>query len=304
MPTLDGTVPPGTPAALFSSERSDPGTKGDGKEMAWRFGVPAGTSVDVRLSFANRSTTAVGGRQFDVSIDGTVKADHLDLLASAGDQTATTRTYTVTSDGVVDVLFTHEVGAPVVSAIELVRSGSTTGRPTAGALTARRFDGTATGTPAVVTSPLDVASVRGATVIGTTLFYGKTDANLYSRTMSGGAWGPETLVDPYDDPTWSDQQTGSGGVYRGLKPRFHDELPNVTSMFSVGTTRRLYYTLYKQRGLYSRAFSPDSGVVSADETVLPVTLPDVTGAFLSDGNLYLATRADGSLLRVPLTGPA
>ncbi len=302
VPNVDATVPPGTPAAVFSNERSDPGAKGDGHEMAWTFGVPAGTAVEVRLYFANRSTSAVGARTFDVSIDGTTKANNLDLVASAGDQTGTMRSWTVTSDGAVDVLFGHEVGAPVVSALEVVRAGSTTGRPTGAALTARRFDGAATSTPAVVTSPLDDAAIRGATVIGSTLFYGKTDANLYQRTMSGGAWGAETLVDPYDDPVWSDQPTGSGGVYRGLKPAFYDELPNVTSMFYSGSTQQLYYTLYKQRGLYSRTFSPDSGVLSSDETVLPVTLPDITGAFLSGSTLFFVTRADGNLNQVGFDG--
>ena len=49
-PTLNGTVPPGTPIGIFSAAREDPI---GGNEMQWNFNVPAGKQVKVRMYFAN-----------------------------------------------------------------------------------------------------------------------------------------------------------------------------------------------------------------------------------------------------------
>ena len=296
---LDSTVPSGAPRALFADERYDPGKKGDGQEMAWAFKVPAGTKVVVRVYYANRcGCTTAGKRVFDVRVDGVVKANDFDLYASVADQTGSMRRYSVTSDGRVDVQFTHEANYPSIAAIEVVKAGEGGAPAVPGQLTSRSFDGSDAGAATAVDSPFDVAAVRGATLIGSTLFYGKTDTNLYRRTLSGGTWGPETLVDPYADPEWSDKATGSGGVYRGVRPAFYNELTNLTSM-SYDGKGRLYYTLYGQSGLYSRAFSPDSGVVHHDRRQVPgAVLPDVTGAFLAGGDLYYVARADGDLRRV------
>ena len=71
---VDGTVPASTPAAIFDTERWDPGNDvGDNGNMHWDFPVPAGDTVDVRLFFANRytGTSGVGQRVFNVNVDGT-----------------------------------------------------------------------------------------------------------------------------------------------------------------------------------------------------------------------------------------
>ena len=146
------------------------------------------------------------------------------------------------------------------------------------------------------------------------LWYGRTDGNLYYRTYNGTTFGPETLVDPYNDPAWSSVQTGSGQTYRGTKPGFYSEIPNVTGMFYADGY--LYYSLYQDPKLYRRAFSPDpaassvpnqatGGVVSAlRETVTTagVDWSNIAGMFLANGNLYFATRPDGALHRVPFSG--
>ena len=49
-PTLNGTVPAGTPIGIFSAAREDPS---GGNEMQWNFNVPAGKQVKVRMYFAN-----------------------------------------------------------------------------------------------------------------------------------------------------------------------------------------------------------------------------------------------------------
>lgn len=123
---VDSTVPSTTPASIFSSERYDTGTAGDGGEMAWAFPVAAGATVKVRLYFANRytGTSTVGARVFDVSLDGSTVLDEFDAVRAAGaDQTGTMREFTVTSDGTVNIDFAHSVENPLVNGIEIIQTG-------------------------------------------------------------------------------------------------------------------------------------------------------------------------------------
>ena len=315
VPALDRLQPPpaGTPSAVFSTERSDSGAPTDplSAELTYRLPVPAGTAVELRLAFASRCTcvTAAGQRVFDVLVDGVVRSDDLDVRGSAGDGAGTVRRYAVTSDGTLDVVLRHQVGTPTLSAVEVVPAGSGAYPVTGSSLVGRTFDGATAGPAVRAASPLDPSTVRGATMVGNRLLYGRTDGNLYTRTVSGRSWGPEVAVDPYDDPAWSGVDTGSttstGAIirYRGAKPSFYDDLVNVTSMAYDPVTRRLYYTLYRQTGLYYRLFSPDSGALSQEpQTVAGVALPaDLTGAFLAGGSLYWAT-SSGSLSRAGFDG--
>ena len=313
---VDSTVPTSTtPLSVFADERVDLGAKGDLKEVQWRLPVPAGKAVTVRLYFASRSPAhaAPGTRVFDVLVDGVVKADGLDVHAAAGAQTGTMRSYPVTSDGSVDVQLTHEVDHPAVSAIEVVATGAAATPLPSGKVVARTFNGTTAGTATATTSTIDANGVRGAVVIGGHVFYGKADGNLYRRTLSGSTWGAATLVDPYNDPVWSplstgshDKVTGADVLYRGVRTTFQDDLRNVTSMFYDPATSRLYYTLYKQTGLYYRLFSPDSGTVRAQRVTVPgVVLPsDLIGAFLDRGSLYYSRSSLATLTKVGFTGSA
>jgi len=134
---FDSTIPSGTPAALFSNERYDLGAKGDGGEMSWFFPVNSGATVKVRLYFANQCscTSYVGGRQFDVALEGSTVLDHLDPVAAAGgDKTATMREFSVTSDGTVNIDFIHEQpDAPMINAIEIIQTGLPSAGPTSAA---------------------------------------------------------------------------------------------------------------------------------------------------------------------------
>ncbi len=119
---LDPTIPAGTPLALFDTQRYD---LAGGTNMLWQFPVPTGTAVTVRLYFANRysGTGQVGQRVFDVSLDGTTVLDHFDAVAGAGgDQRATMRELTITSDGSVDIGFTPEIENPMISAIDIAQT--------------------------------------------------------------------------------------------------------------------------------------------------------------------------------------
>ncbi|MUV56781.1 choice-of-anchor D domain-containing protein [Halogeometricum sp. CBA1124] len=118
--TIDSTVPSGTPAGIWTTERYDPP---EGDEMQYEFDVPSGQKVEVRLYFYDGfdGTSAPGDRVFDVSVEGQT-VENFDPIAAYGDQTAGMETFTVTSDGTVDVDFAHVTENPQVNAIEIVEA--------------------------------------------------------------------------------------------------------------------------------------------------------------------------------------
>lgn len=294
--TISASVPSSTPSGVFDSERWDPGSPGDGGEMHWSFPEPAGTSTEVRLYFANRCTctSGVGQRVFDVALDGQRVLDHYDIVAGSGDQTAVMKSYTVTSDGTIDIDLAHEIENPLVNAIEIVPAGVTA--PPADSLARRFYDGTtATAATAGATGGPAWGSVRGAVVVDGTLFYGRTDGQLYRRTFDGATFGPETLIDPYNDPKWSTVDTGSGQTYRGVLPTLYGQLTTVTAFaYSNG---KLFYTRSGQDGLFYRLFNPESGIVSQEFAVAGVSLPQITGMFVSGASFYYVQQTTGDLHR-------
>lgn len=165
----------------------------------------------------------------------------------------------------------------------------------------RFFDGSTASPTSLVPNPAGIEwnRARGAFMAGGKVIYGWSDGNLYTRTFDGTTFGPAVLVDPYNDPVWSDVQTGSGQTYRGLKPSFYGQLPSVTGMFYAGG--RVYYTLAGQQALYYLGMSLDSLIVEAGGGY---TVPgssgwaDVQGMFVSGGALYWASLSDGNLRRI------
>jgi PKD repeat protein len=199
-------------------------------------------------------------------------------------------------------------GVPVASkAIAALPAGIYFGSPQATggpALVERNYDGSSVGPVNAVSSPLDFRTVRAATLVGGTLYYGKSDGLFYRRTFDGSTFGAEQLVDPYNDPYWSTVDTGSGQTFRGLRPSFYSEIANLTSLFFDGKGT-LYYTVSGQSSLFARAFSPDSGVVhNTRATVAGGTLPNAAAAFLSGGNVYYVTGTTGTLSRIGLVNGA
>ncbi len=183
------------------------------------------------------------------------------------------------------------------------------GGPQGGAATAvthRVFTGTTSGTPSSTTAPFSWAGVRGAVVIGSTLFYGRSDQMLYQRSFDGTSFGPEVAVNPYST-AWDNQTFGckicnGGNTYAGIKPDFYADLPNVTAMAFDPATRRLYYTRAGSSTLSYRLFSPDSGVIHPVATTVPgsVNLTGTTGLVLSGTSLFVANGTSGNLSRVTL----
>jgi Malectin domain len=271
--------------------------------MHWSFPVTAGIPIEVRLYFVNQysGTSLPGQRVFDVALDGATVLNHYDIVADAGNQTGTMKAFDLTSpiSGQVTLDFTHEVENPLINGIEIVR----TDRPGPSSsqfdtVTAHSFDGTTVGSSSTLANPgaITWSQVRGAFVVGHTLFYGWADGNLYERSFDGTTFGPATLVDPYQDPGWDNVQTGSGQTYQGMPVNLYGaEMQNVTGI--VYTAGRIYYSLLGQSALRWRYFNPDDGVIGSEEFTAGGTsnLSSVSGMFLAGGTLYYASTADGNL---------
>lgn len=151
-----------------------------------------------------------------------------------------------------------------------------------------------------VASGLAWGSVRGAFVVGNTLFYGTTQNQFYEASFDGNTVGTATAVDPYHDPAWCSVQTGSGQTYCGVTVNYYTQLSSVTGAFYQNG--RLYYTLANQGTLYWRYFSPDSGIVGSQQFSTSVSqLSNAAGLFASGNTLYYANKNDGSLHAMDFT---
>ncbi|WP_210649113.1 PKD domain-containing protein [Nocardioides sp. SYSU D00065] len=288
-------VPSSTPLGIWTSERNDPA---GGNEMQWAFPVPAGTSARVRLYFASRSTTT---RRFNVSIDGVSRLSSYDPNVDPGVNRGTMKSFDVTSDGVVNIDFTHTVfGNPQVNAIEILNLSAA---PNATVARVVSFTGsTVSSASDVSTGSFDWTTVRHAVMAGRTLFYGQSDGMLYRRSFDGTTFGPPTAVNPYQDPLWSTVETGSGTVgqtYAGVLPTWYAQLASVTGMFYAHG--RIYYTRSGQNSLYWRWFSPDSGIVGGVEGTVAggtISWSATRGMFLDGTDLYVVSSTNGQLLRI------
>ncbi|NJC25892.1 malectin domain-containing carbohydrate-binding protein [Neolewinella antarctica] len=117
------SVPAYVPQALFTNERYDIGAA---PEMEWTFGLPDGDYL-VRLYMGNGfgGTDQPGERVFDISIEGSVVQNDLDLVATFGHQIAGMLEYPVTlTDGTLNILFEHEVENPLINGIEILAASA------------------------------------------------------------------------------------------------------------------------------------------------------------------------------------
>lgn len=298
--SYDATVPTATtPMAVFKDEQFSITSE------RWSFPVTAGTPVTVRLFWANQApaTSTAGKRKFHVGIDGKRRLTNFDIVATAmGDKRATMKSWSLPSDGRIDVKLSRgSVGNPTVSAIEILQTGASPVPvidTTADSLVSRSYDGVAVGATTAETWGSDWHQVRGAFVLGKTLFYGKTDGYLYQRSIVGSNFGPESRVDPYNNTTFSKVLTGSqaGQTYRGALPIFYThELAKVTSLFY--SDHKIFFTLDGDRAMHWRYFTPDSGAVGTQLFTVDDGLDwrGTAGAFLSGSTLYFAEKADGVL---------
>ena len=146
---------------------------------------------------------------------------------------------------------------------------------------------------------LDWNSVRGAVVIDGVLFYGTTSNELFRRTFDGTNYGPATLVDPYNDPVWSNVDAGGGRLYRGVRPSFYSQISSLRGLaYQDG---RLYYTRQGMAQIFVRDFVPDSGIMSESVSTVPGFSQSGLGSIFLDPagqHLYFSNAATGTLSRV------
>ena len=298
--SVSGTVPSTTPAEIFSQERWDPDTA---PEMKWSIPVEAGEDLIVRLYFANRydGTSTIGSRVFDVTIDGAEVLRNYDIVAATGHNIGTMEAIEITSDGVVDIEFLHVVENPLINAIEIVRQAETDEPEPVPPLTRAWYEGGAV-TAELEAAPdggIDWSSVRSATVIDDVLYY-ISGVNVLKRTFDGVDYGPEIIVDPYNDPEWADVYTSSGGhYYRGVVPSFYGQLSSIRGMtFEDGL---LYYTRAGMNQIFYRKFAPGGDVMAQAVGTVPGFNQASLGEIFLDtdgGYLYFTSTSTGTLSRI------
>ena len=170
-----------------------------------------------------------------------------------------------------DLFLAERAGAPGATGRLLKRSVDASGSPTSAAVPA--------------STAIDWATLRGAFLVGGTLYYGLGDGALYSRsfTAATGAVGAQRTVNLYDAPDGK---------------RIPFPIADVTGMFYDTATHRLYYTLLGNSALFYRYFTPESEVVGAQTFQAAsngVDFSRVAGMTLAGGKILYGSSADGKL---------
>ncbi|MFC5973466.1 malectin domain-containing carbohydrate-binding protein [Halomarina salina] len=123
-------VPQDVPLDVYNSARYiNTDNQQTSQSMDWEFNTQQGATYEVRLYFAEpyfggSGPAQEGARQFHVDIEGERKLENYDIYADVGFGTGTMKTFTVTSDGTLNVnLVDGAANNPIVSGIEVVQLG-------------------------------------------------------------------------------------------------------------------------------------------------------------------------------------
>jgi hypothetical protein len=215
---LDPSVPSGTPAALFATERWDPNTT---PELRYRFTVAAGRPFRVRLLEAEIYFNATGQRVFNVNVEGgPQELTNLDVAAECLARGQPVRCglaydypFATSGDGFVDIDFIHVVENPKVAAIEILDETQLT---TAGGAREDLLATSGTWTsPVIDTGGAGVFGLTSAsltTPAGTTVTY-----QLATSASPSGPWayvGPDgTAATSYDGAPQPVEYSADGKRY-------------------------------------------------------------------------------------------
>ena len=217
---------------------------------------------------------------FNVDLDGQRVLNNFDIVAAAGNDTGTMRSFDITSDGNVDIDLGHVVENPLINGIEIRahRPGSDAGR---GLDLVRRSYRRRRGRQPM--SPYrwvgsNWNTVRGAFMLNGNLYTAWADGTFTRQTFNGTSYGPAVPVDTADQII----VLGDWHARRGAGDR--DVL-------------RLRPDLLHPRGssqLFYRYFTPESDVVGAkrfvaSDNVAGIDFSKVHGMFTTGNKVYWAT---------------
>ncbi|MFK8024909.1 MAG: PKD domain-containing protein, partial [Ilumatobacter sp.] len=145
---------------------------------------------------------------------------------------------------------------------------------------------------------IDWSTVTGAFMVDDSLYYATSANEFLRRTFDGQAFGPVEVIDPYNDPFWSDKDAGRT-LYRGVQPTFYGETDTLTGLAYLDS--RLYSTRTGSGQIFVRDFAPESGIMAeATTTVSGFDVAGVGNIFFDPaaGLLYFVDLADGSLYSI------
>ena len=146
--------------------------------------------------------------------------------------------------------------------------------------TDRSFDGTSAGTQTTLSGTgIDFSQVRGAFMIGGTLYTGQSNGQFLSRSFNGTTFGASTAL-PLNGLTSS-----------------QFPISNLTGMFYDPSTGRLYYTVSGDTHMYYRYFEPEDGIIGAQTLTI-----SGNGDGLTWNTTSQMTMAGGKIYYVVTTG--
>ncbi|MGR9088778.1 MAG: malectin domain-containing carbohydrate-binding protein, partial [Gammaproteobacteria bacterium] len=265
-PSLSGIAPPIT---LFQTERYDPSAS---PEMQWFFPVVAGYSYEVRLYFAEtyKNAQKIGGRKFDVTIEGILVLNDYDVFADVGANKGVMKSFTVSSDASLNINFGHVVENPAIKGIEILQMDGGSGGDT---------------TPPVI-SAVQAASITddSATINWTTNEASDSVVDYGTTSAYGSTGGDPALV------------TSHSVTLTGLNSDtlYHFEASSTDPSGNTASSGDLTFTTSPANGnpseLLNETFTrPDSGTVGNGWVETETGGASVT---LSNGRLFFADTSD------------
>ncbi len=127
-------VDPSLPMALFQSLARTNTTAGN--QMNWTFAVPNG-DYEVRMHFGEQTSStinAIGGRVFDVALEGNIVLDNYDMLAQTSGTKGVALTETVpdvaVTDGTLNLDITAVTSVAIIRGIEILPAAAPNDPPT------------------------------------------------------------------------------------------------------------------------------------------------------------------------------
>ena len=188
-----GAISGTTIAPIYQTRRID---RSSGAELKYQFAVPNG-AYEVRLHFAEVWTGAfaTGIRVFDVSLEGALALDNLDIFSEVGANAALVKSIPLSiTDGQLNIDFQRVIQNPNLSGIEIF--------PVLGAGAVETVPPTAPGNLAA----------SGLTVSGVTLGWTASTDNV--GVMGYRVYRDETLVDTVTGLSFTDSGRTAGAIHQ------------------------------------------------------------------------------------------